>query len=84
MCPKKRRARVSALRRRDGDDCTYCRQTLNFDDPAHPMYRTLDHVTPRALKRDHSLGNLVLACRSCNEWRGVQLNAQLQRSRRGL
>lgn len=58
-----RRASLSRSKRRqiydrDGRVCSYC------GDTSGPFQ--IDHVFPLALGGDNSLGNLVVACRSCN------------------
>jgi 5-methylcytosine-specific restriction endonuclease McrA len=52
--------------------CHYCRRpmtaaTRNGDDPRSA---TLDHVVPVADGGDSSPGNLVAACRACNQAKG--------------
>lgn len=49
---------------RDAHRCVYCAQVY----PAEQL--TLDHVEPRMRGGDHSEGNLVAACRSCNTMKG--------------
>ncbi len=56
--PLTRRERIFA---RDHNRCVYC----NAAPPLHEL--TLDHVEPRVKGGDHSDGNLVTACKSCNE-----------------
>lgn len=50
--------------RRDRFRCVYCAETF----PEEQL--TLDHVEPRMRGGDHSEGNLVTACRPCNERKG--------------
>jgi hypothetical protein len=47
--------------RRDQYTCVYCSQVCEERD------LSLDHVEPRVKGGDHSDGNLVTACRACNE-----------------
>ncbi|HEV2148704.1 MAG TPA: HNH endonuclease signature motif containing protein [Longimicrobiaceae bacterium] len=49
---------------RDAFRCVYCARTF----PAEQL--TLDHVQPRMRGGDHSPGNLVTACSSCNTRKG--------------
>lgn len=56
--PLTRRERIFA---RDHYRCVYC----NAAPPAHEL--TLDHVEPRVKGGDQSDGNLVTACKTCNE-----------------
>jgi hypothetical protein len=49
---------------RDGYRCVYCGEPY----PAEML--TLDHVEPQMRGGDHSEGNLVAACRSCNTRKG--------------
>jgi hypothetical protein len=50
--------------RRDAFRCVYCGETF----PEEQL--TLDHVEPRMRGGDHSEGNLVTACRTCNTAKG--------------
>lgn len=50
--------------RRDGSRCVYCGCTFS------PEQLTLDHVEPRRKGGDHSGGNLVTCCVSCNRAKG--------------
>lgn len=50
--------------RRDVNRCVYCGETF----PDEQL--TLDHVEPRMRGGDHSEGNLVTACRTCNTAKG--------------
>ena len=67
-----RRERRLALYLRDGFRCVYCGVTLCDHKPDDI---TLDHVDPRAIfeSLDHSNGNLVTACLSCNVAKGDYL-----------
>ena len=56
--PLTRRERIFA---RDHYRCVYC----NAAPPLHEL--TLDHVEPRVKGGDQSDGNLVTACKACNE-----------------
>lgn len=47
-----------------GDQCVYCGEMFP------PEGLTLDHVEPRVKGGDHSKGNLVVACRTCNTEKG--------------
>jgi hypothetical protein len=49
---------------RYGNRCVYCGE--RFD----PVELTVDHVEPRRKGGDHSVGNLVVCCRRCNEEKG--------------
>lgn len=55
-----------AIRRRDGNRCTYCGAL--GDDTTGPNGRTwhVDHVVPWSKSWDDSPSNLALACSSCN------------------
>ncbi len=56
---------------RDGHQCTYCDKTLNtiLDRALNP---TVDHIVPRSRGGTDDLGNLVLACKSCNSSKGAR------------
>lgn len=65
---------VPALRKRDGDACHYCKQTMVFgrfsagQRPA--LMGTLEHVQPISRGGSHTWDNCVLACWRCNISRG--------------
>lgn len=61
---KRRHAIIRSLVRRDGDLCHWCRCDFNDERP-----RTKDHVIPRGHGGSNALGNLVLACKPCNQER---------------
>jgi 5-methylcytosine-specific restriction endonuclease McrA len=54
----------SAIFRRDGYRCVYCGEVYRDRD------LTVDHVQPRRKQGDHSPGNLVTACITCNVGKG--------------
>jgi 5-methylcytosine-specific restriction endonuclease McrA len=54
-------ARRMRVLKRDGFRCVYC----NAKPPIEEL--TLDHVEPRVRGGDQSDGNLVAACKACNE-----------------
>ncbi len=49
---------------RDEYRCVYCGQVFEVES------LTVDHVQPRVRGGDHSGGNLVTACESCNALKG--------------
>lgn len=51
---------------RDGLRCVYCGGVFPSDE------LTIDHVQPRMRQGDHSGGNVVTACRTCNARKGSQ------------
>ncbi len=57
------RRRVAVFRR-DGYRCVYCGRIF----PGRDL--TVDHVQPRVKRGDHSAGNLVTACTTCNIRKG--------------
>jgi hypothetical protein len=59
-----RQLQVMRLIARDGDSCVWCSTQL-------PLEKiTLDHVVPYSQGGSNHLGNLLLACGSCNSKRG--------------
>lgn len=58
---------IGAIRKRDGDDCRYCGQQVNWKDRRGPSGGNYDYVIPRG---DNSLENIVVACRGCNSTKG--------------
>jgi hypothetical protein len=60
-------ARVSALRRRDGDECRRCRRPMRFDLPAgHDHGAWLQPILYGVEAESASLDNLCLTHRRCN------------------
>lgn len=59
-----------AIYMRDDFKCAFCRRKLT--NTRSPFDLTLDHLLPRALGGDHSIKNLVTACRSCNSRKGAR------------
>jgi len=63
--------------------CFWCGQkTLDLDkrDTKNPLNPTLDHVIPKAAGGKKEEGNIVLACKSCNDVRG-QYNISIRHKR---
>ncbi len=62
---------------RDGGKCVYCRVPLVRGTHTPPGQRepgntaTLDHIKPHSQGGFLKVGNVVLACRSCNNKRGA-------------
>ena len=56
--------RRTAIFRRDGYRCVYCGGVFAS------RRLSVDHVQPRAKRGDHSAGNLVTACQTCNIQKG--------------
>ncbi|MGH6729109.1 MAG: HNH endonuclease [Sphingomicrobium sp.] len=64
-----RRRCVRALRKRDGDACCWCRETLIFGGPALRLDSpTIEHIISRRLGGSHDLRYLRLAHFRCNIW----------------
>ena len=75
--PRLIRNQVTALRRRDGDDCWLCGLPIDFSvtDLNDPMRYSRDHVTPRGLGGESTVANMRLAHRLCNTERDQKLAA---------
>jgi len=63
--------------------CHWCRQTMVWPQKKHercvPDFCTLEHVVPLSEGGVDGPGNLVLACRSCNELRtNADLRARIE------
>lgn len=58
---------LDRVRARDGSNCRYCGEVVNWKDRRGPKGGQFDHVIPRG---EHSLDNLVVSCRSCNYRKG--------------
>ena len=71
----RKRALVAFLFAAQEGRCCYCRRFLLLSNA--PYYRsrrdaaTLEHLRRRADGGRHSLDNLALACKACNDGRGV-------------
>lgn len=59
-----------ALRKRDGDECAYCKVTMNFTRATGRKFSgvdaTIEHRLPLSRGGKHLWNNVVLACRDCN------------------
>lgn len=55
-----------AIYGRDGDNCRYCGAAIRDGQ------KTIDHVIPRSRGGGNTMGNLVVACRSCNCKKGAR------------
>jgi 5-methylcytosine-specific restriction endonuclease McrA len=66
---------ILGLRKRDGDQCAYCDNSLIFGktNGYEPLKATIDHVLPLSLGGEHSWDNVVLACSACNSSKGNRL-----------
>jgi hypothetical protein len=51
----------SGIYRRDRGMCAYCGRSISFEDAS------MDHIVPQSLGGPATWGNLVNACRRCNE-----------------
>lgn len=59
--------RLAARNRSEASRCFYCGVAFAG---SGARQRTVDHRVPTALGGSHRLGNLVFACRSCNQRKG--------------
>lgn len=61
---------VRALRKRDGDQCHYCKVVMDFAPATGRIYRplkaTVEHVLPLSRGGFHVWENVALACWQCN------------------
>ena len=67
-----RRARLSAIMKRDGSMCVWCRRDIDTDLVA----ATTEHLVPRIKGGPSWLENEVAACRRCNGERGHRTPAE--------
>lgn len=68
---EKKRQRIDALRRRDGDNCWRCRRPMRFDLPGgHDQAPTLEHIQPKSKGGTSELENLCLCHSRCNRMLG--------------
>lgn len=61
---------------RDGGRCAYCKRSVTFDPEVTRRDTsirpgTMDHLRPRSKGGGYTIDNLVLACGTCNNARGV-------------
>ena len=74
MKAPQRRRLFDRIYAREGGRCVYCGDIARRPGPGirrTPNLATLDHVVPRSQGGRLECGNLVLACRACNNERGV-------------
>ena len=74
MKAPQRRKLFDRIYARDGGRCVYCGAIARRPGPGvrrTPDLATLDHVVPRSKGGRLECGNLVLACRACNNERGI-------------
>lgn len=64
-----------AIRERDGDQCRYCRRTVNWRDRRGPGGGTYDHVVPVSQGGADDLANIVVSCKRCNSAKGARTPA---------
>lgn len=64
------------LERRLQGKCAYCHQ--KSETQLH-----LEHITPLVLGGDHSIGNLTLACETCNKAKGILFLTEWRKPRWG-
>lgn len=62
-----RRCKRGYLYQLQGGRCYYCGEMLEYE------HCTIDHVIPRSLGGTRELGNIVVACVSCNQAKGDRL-----------
>jgi len=83
-----RKALWALVIERDGLTCHWCRKPVRrvpqgYKGPLHKRHATLDHVIPRSRGGGNEPGNIVIACRKCNDHRGF-LNRTGRSSTPGL
>lgn len=79
---EKKRARLKAIRDRDGDNCWRCHQPMRFG-PPHNVGKaaTIEHKIPRKMGGTSELSNLVLCHQGCNRHLGAHPPEQKERMR---
>jgi hypothetical protein len=59
--------RLTALRQRDGDNCSRCRRPVRFDlTPGHDLGPKVEEIVTQAEDAEESIDNLCLTHRRCN------------------
>lgn len=65
-----RRQFKAELRVRHGDNCHWCGEPMQFDNPDAPDYATFEHLTPYGEGGGMNRKNIRLAHYGCNHQRG--------------
>lgn len=47
----------------------YCGKLLNWEDPEHPDFATIEHLVPKSRGGTLAIKNSLLVCKRCNESR---------------
>jgi 5-methylcytosine-specific restriction endonuclease McrA len=75
---------VMALRKRDGDACCYCSQTMTFERGNGrtfvPLKATIEHVLPLSRGGSHTWENVALACWQCNVYKNAKTTDEWQQT----
>ncbi len=82
MHPIERRRVRRKLMKRQQRKCCYCSQWMRDYGPATDNRATIEHVRPLSLGGTDEIGNLKLACWTCNNQRGNLLAEHLNHFRR--
>ena len=65
---------IYKLSNRDGCECYLCNKVLDFDGHYNDLdYPTIEHVIPIAKGGTHSWDNVKVACRQCNNKKGIKI-----------
>jgi len=79
---EKKRARIAALRARDGDKCWRCHHPMRFEEPLNAgKAATIEHLVPRVHGGTGHMDNLVLCHVGCNRHLGTNSREQKERMR---
>ena len=82
---RRKRARLQALRARDGDLCWRCNKPMRFEGlPNCGKAATIEHRTARSQGGTWAMDNLVLCHVGCNRHLGDKPRAQKERMRINL
>jgi hypothetical protein len=65
--------RLQRLVDRHGGRCHLCGGLVHTEDPDHPGFPSRDHITPRRDVPKGTPGEVLLAHRICNSYRGSRL-----------
>lgn len=61
-----------AVLKKCGETCYYCGRTVKANLQENvPEQLTIDHMQPLSLGGKHDLENCVVACRACNDAKGI-------------
>jgi 5-methylcytosine-specific restriction endonuclease McrA len=74
----------AAAARQQNDRCYWCGIQMTHNDSQHPTFCTADHLIPKHNGGRTIHGNIVAACRKCNNGRHPELNRGKRHDKRTI